>query len=220
MSYCDNAGTDIAGADAARLIRLATYASVTVAGVLIIAKSAAWLMTDSVSLLSTLVDSMLDGLASLINLMAVRSALQPADTDHRFGHGKAESVAGLAQSAFIGGSAIFLLMEAGDRFLHPQEIHHTEIGLAVMGFAIVVTLGLVLFQRHVVRGTGSTAIGADSLHYQTDLLVNGGVVVSLLLATRLGWGWTDPLFAVAIALYIFRGAVHIGREAFEILIDR
>lgn len=205
---------------AGRLMRLATYASVSTAGILIVVKSLAWLATDSVSLLSTLADSLLDAFASLVNLFAVHHALQPADREHRFGHGKAEALAGLAQAAFVTGSAVFLLMAASRRFLQPKAIENSEAGFLVMAIAIAMTLLLVLFQRLVVRKTGSTAIRADSLHYQTDLLVNVSVMVSLVLATRLGLGWADPLFAVGIALYILKGAWQIGRTAYEILMDR
>ncbi len=201
-------------------MRLATYASVSVAVVLIVAKFAAWLATDSVSLLSTLIDSLLDAGASLINLYAVRQALQPADREHRFGHGKAEPLAGLAQAAFICGSAAFLLIEAGKRFIQPRVLDNTEIGIAVMVFSIALTVALVLFQRHVVRQTGSVAISADSVHYRMDVLVNASVIVSLILVTEMGWRWADPLFATAIAGYIVWGAAVIGRQALNLLMDR
>ena len=206
--------------DAARLMRIATYASVAVALVLIGVKFTAWTLTESVSLLSTLIDSMLDALASLINLAAVHHALQPADREHRFGHGKAEPLAGLAQAAFICGSAAFLLLEAGDRLIHPKTVGHTDIGYAVMVFSIVVTIALVLFQRYVVRRSGSVAISADSLHYQTDVLINGSVIASLYIASELGFPAADPLFAVGIAAYIVIGAVKIGRQSMDILMDR
>jgi len=206
--------------EAARLMRLATYASVSVAATLIVAKFAAWVMTDSVSLLSTLIDSMLDVAASLINLFAVHHALQPADDEHRFGHGKAEPLAGLAQSAFIVGSALFLFIEAGERFVHPSAIDHASVGYGVMVFSIVLTIMLVVFQRHVVRKSGSVAIGADSLHYQTDVLINGSVLVSIFLASEMGYTAADPVFALGIAIYIIITAWKIGTEALHILMDR
>ncbi len=205
---------------AARLMRWATYASVSVASVLIAAKFAAWVATDSVSLLSTLIDSLLDAVASLLNLVAVRHALEPADKEHRFGHGKAEAMSGLAQAAFICGSAAFLLIEAGERLAHPRGIENTGVGYAVMVFAIVMTLALVLFQRHVVKQTGSVAITADSAHYQMDILVNVSVIVSLALVSTLGWTLADPLFALAIAVYIVWGAWRIGMTAYNMLMDR
>ena len=201
-------------------MRLATYASVAVASLLIVTKFGAWVKTDSVSLLSTLIDSLLDVAASVLNLIAVHHALQPADFEHRFGHGKAEALAGLGQAAFISGSAAFLLIEAGQRIINPKTIENSEIGIAVMVVAIVLTVFLVAFQRYVVRKTGSLAIGADSLHYQTDVLVNASVIVSLLLVTRLGWNQADPLFAIAIAGYIAWAAWKIAYGAFNVLMDR
>ena len=206
-------------AKAGRLMRLATYASVSVATILIAAKFAAWVATDSVSLMSTLVDSLLDVLASLINLVAVRHALAPADREHRWGHGKAEPLAALAQAAFISGSAVFLLIEATDRLIHPHMVSNSEVGIAVMVFSIVLTVALVGFQKFVVSRTGSPAIRADSLHYQVDVLVNFGVIVSLLLVSRLSWELADPVIAVAIAGYILWGVFGIGRVAIRQVMD-
>jgi len=209
-----------APAGAERLMKLATTASVAVAGTLIGVKFFAWFATDSVSILSTLIDSFLDAAASLLNLFAVRHALTPADHEHRFGHGKAEPLAALAQSAFIAGSACLLLFEASRRLVHPVAVSNGDIGIAVMVFSIVVTLALVAFQRSVVRRTGSFAIEADSLHYKGDILINGSVIVSLLLAERLGWGYADPLFGSAIAVYIVINAWAIARGALDMLMDR
>lgn len=206
--------------ESARLMRVATYAAVSVASILVVAKLAAWMATGSVSLLSTLIDSLLDVAASAVNLLAVRHALEPADREHRFGHGKAESLAGLAQSAFITGSAVFLFIEAGNRLYNPRDIENTDIGYMVMGLSIVLTLILVGFQRYVVKRTQSAAIGADSLHYQMDVLVNVGVIISLLLVSRMGWQWADPAIAVLIAIYIVRGAWEIAQDALDVLMDR
>ncbi len=213
-------GQHESSAEAARLMRLATYASVAVAGSLILVKLAAWLYTDSISLLSTLIDSLLDALASMINLFAVRHALVPADREHRFGHGKAEPLAALSQTAFIAGSALFLVFEAGHRLSDPRPVLHSEIGIAVMVAAIAVTFALTRFQAHVVRKTGSVAIKADSLHYVGDILVNGAVIVALLLASELGWAIADPLFGLAIAGYIMFNAWRIARGSFDMLMDR
>jgi ferrous-iron efflux pump FieF len=187
--------------------------------VLILAKLFAWTVSDSVSLLATLIDSMLDAVASLINLLAVRHALSPADREHRFGHGKAEALAGLGQAAFVAGSAGFLLLEAGRRFVHPVPVESYGVGMAVMVFSMAATIGLLIFQRQVIRKTGSTAISADALHYRTDLMVNGSVIVALWLAS---WGWNgfDPLFAIAIAIYIAYSAWQIVKQSFDHLMDR
>ena len=204
----------------AAMMRRATWAAVATAGLLIVAKFAAYVSTDSVSVLSTLLDSMLDAAASMVNLVAVRTALQPADREHRFGHGKAEPLAGLGQSTFIAGSALFLLFEVGNRLINPQPVERGAVGIAVMVLSIVVTVVLVLYQRRVIRETRSMAIAADSLHYFSDILVNGSVIVALLLATHLGWRFIDPLFGAGIAAYILFTAWQIARGAFDMLMDR
>jgi ferrous-iron efflux pump FieF len=208
-----------ASEETAKLLRLATYASISVALVLIVAKLIAWGLSDSVSLLATLIDSVLDALASLINLIAVRHALTPADKEHRFGHGKAEALAGLSQSLFIVGSAGFLLLEAGRRIINPTEVQAAGIGIAVMVFSIIATLALLGLQSHVIRKTNSTAIKADSLHSKTDLLVNGSVIVALWLSVQ-GWAGFDALFAGAIALYILFSAREIMVMSYDHLMDR
>lgn len=204
---------------AARLMKMATYASISVAATLIFAKLLAWGMSGSVSLLATLIDSTLDAVASFINLIAVRHALSPADSAHRFGHGKAEALAGLGQSAFIFGSAGFLLLESVRRIIEPVPIQAFGVGIAVMLFSIVATLGLLAFQRHVIRMTDSTAIKADALHYRTDLMVNASVIAALFLSAG-GWAGFDALFALGIAAYILWSAWEIVKQAFDDLMDR
>ena len=201
-------------------MRQATYASVTVAATLIVAKLVIWDMSDSVALLSSLIDSTLDVMASLISLFAVRQALMPADKEHRFGHGKAESLAALGQSLFVGGSAVFLVFEAGGRVLRPQEIDNGIAAISVMVLSLVMTLVLVQFQRFVIKETGSMAIAADSLHYTADLLVNGGIIIGLIAVTAFGWTLADPLVALAVALYLIITARRIALLAMDMLMDR
>ncbi len=205
--------------DKARLMRIATYASVVTAITLIIVKLFAWFLTDSVSILATLVDSSLDVLASVLNMIAVHHALQPADREHRFGHGKAESLAGLGQSMFIAGSAGILLLQAINRLFKPEAMEQgMTIGIAVMVFSIIATFALMVFQNYVIKQTDSTAIKADALHYKTDLLVNGGVILALVLSLN-GWTLSDPLIAIAIALFILHSAWGIVRESIDLLMD-
>ncbi len=203
----------------ARLLRLATRASVTTAAVLIVVKLGAWWITESVSVMASLIDSMMDGLASLLNLAAVRYSLQPADDEHRFGHGKAEPLAGLAQSAFVAGSALFLVLHAVDRLIHPQPVLRPDIGIGVMVFAALATLVLIAIQRHAIKVTGSTAIRADSLHYVADLLTYLSIIVALFLA-GLGVRGVDPLIAILIAIFILYSAWQIGRDSVDMLMDR
>lgn len=204
---------------AARLLRLATSASVAVAVTLILAKTVAYAQTGAMSILASLIDSLMDSGASLLNLFAVRYALAPADRKHRFGHGKAESISALAQSTLIIASGLYLLIEAAQRLRAPREIPTLEIGIAVMLFTIAATLALLALQHYVIRRTDSAAIRADALHYRTDLLTNSAVILALLLAE---WGWVgmDPLFACGIAVYILYSARRIMGDAFNELLDR
>jgi cation diffusion facilitator family transporter len=206
-------------AEHARLLRLATRASLAVACVLIIAKAVAWWMSGSVSLLAGLTDSVMDAAASFLNLLAVHYALKPADEDHRFGHGKAEALAGLAQALFISISALLIGVHAVDRLQHPQPLTAGAVGIAVTLFSLAMTLALLLLQRHVVKLTASTAVRADSLHYASDLLLNGSILLALVLAS-LGFDRADALFGLAIAVYILWSAFTIVREAVAVLMDQ
>ncbi|QEX23825.1 iron transporter [Hypericibacter adhaerens] len=206
--------------EAARLMRLATYASMATAVILILAKAVAYLLTDSVSMLSTLLDSLLDAAASLVNLLAVRHALTPADREHRFGHGKAEALSGLGQSAFIAGSALFLFFESAGRLVTPQPVVHGAVGIGVMLFSMAMTFVLVLFQRSVIRRTGSIAVSADSLHYVGDIAANLAVLAALVLSSQFGWERSDPIFAIGVAFYIILTAWQIARGSFDMLMDR
>ena len=202
------------------LMRGATYASVGVAFILIVAKLYAWTLTESVAMLSTLVDSLLDGAASIVTLVAVRHALTPADREHRFGHGKAEALAAMTQSVFVAGSGMVVLYQAGERLLHPKPLAHTDIGVAVMIFSIALTLCLVLFQSYVIKRSGSVAITADSLHYKGDLLINLAVISAFLIHMFLSWTLIDPLIGGVIAGYLLFGAWRILHTALDMLMDR
>jgi ferrous-iron efflux pump FieF len=207
------------GQSANRLRRLATYASVAVAALLIAAKFAAWLETGSVALLSSVVDSLLDAAASLVNLFAVRHAMTPADREHRFGHGKAEPLAVLGQSAFIIGSAMLLFAEAIRRLIRPVPVENPTAGIAVAIFSIAVTVGLVIYQRYVVRRTGSIAVSADELHYRSDVVLNVGVILALVLGNSLDQPLVDPLFGAAIGVWIVYSAVRLVRLSLFQLMD-
>ena len=209
----------IASISNARLLRLTGLASVATAMLLILAKTAAWMLTDSIALLASLVDSMMDSAASLINLLAIRYALIPPDDEHRFGHGKAEALAGLGQAMFIAGSSVFLVLQAIERLLRPKPLDDAGIGIAVMVFSIAVTLALITLQRYTIRRTGSTAVRADSLHYVSDLAVNLSIILALLAATA-GFPALDAWAGIAIAGYILYSAWHIARDAFHHLLDR
>ena len=205
-------------AEHARLLRRASGAALAVALFLALSKAVAWWLSGSVSLLAGLTDSLLDGAASLINLLAVHYSLRPADDDHRYGQGKAEALAGLGQAAFIGVSALLVGAQGVDRLLHPQPLGAPLVGIVVIVVSLLLTAALLAYQRHVVRLTGSTAIRADSLHYRSDLLLNLSILVALVLASY-DWARLDAVFGIAIAFYILWSAASILREAAAVLMD-
>ncbi|MCB2108655.1 MAG: cation diffusion facilitator family transporter [Rhodobacteraceae bacterium] len=201
-------------------MRWATRAALGSALLLITAKAIAYAMTNSVSILSSLADSALDLMASTVNFIAVRHSLMPADDAHTFGHGKAEPLSALAQSAFVAGAAVLLLVESISRFDSAQPLERGQVGIAVMVFSMVVTFVLVTFQRYVVRATNSTAIGADALHYTGDILMNLSVIVALVLSTNYGIPWADPVFGIGIAAYLVWNAWRIAQQAIGDLMDK
>jgi ferrous-iron efflux pump FieF len=171
-------------------------------------------------MLSSLIDSALDLVSSLITFVAIRAALTPADADHRFGHGKAEALAGVAQAGFIAASAGGLLLTVADRFLHPRPVQQEMVGAVVSAIAIVLTFGLLLFQGHVVRRTGPLAITADRAHYTTDFVTNIAVGIGIWVSSRFNEPMIDLAVAVGVAFYLGAGAWHIGRDAIDVLMDR
>ncbi|RMQ51322.1 Cation efflux protein [Pseudomonas cichorii] len=203
----------------ARLLRLATRASLLVASTLILAKGVAWWFSGSVSLLAGLTDSLLDGAASFLNLLAVHYALRPADEDHRYGHGKAEALSGMAQALFIAVSAGLIAFQAIGRIQHPEPLGAAGLGIAVMLLSLILTMALLWLQHRVIKETGSAAIRADSLHYRSDLLLNFGILLALTLAF-FGWQQLDAYFGLGIAVYILWSAFQIARETVSVLMDQ
>ncbi len=202
--------------------RLTTWAGIIasfVALVLIVTKLIAWLASGASSMLASLTDSLMDLGASLVNLMALRYAVMPADDDHRFGHWKAESLAGLVQSAFVAGSAFFLIIHGLSQIIKPDALRHVNFAIWVSLFSVIITLALVGFQTYVVRKTGSLVIQADMLHYRSDLLMNIGVLLAISL-THQGFYWIDAIFATLVGFYLLKGSYTIGSHAVQSLLDR
>ena len=201
-----------------QLIKLATWASVVAAISLIGVKTWGWDQTQSVSLLASLIDSTMDSAASLINFFAIRYAMAPADKEHRFGHGKAEALAGLAQALLILVSIGLLLTQTLGRLWNPLVVENTPIGISIMLVSMVLTGALVIFQWYVVKRTQSNAIKADSLHYTSDFLMNFGVIIALFLAS-IGYHGADPYFALSIGAFVVYSAWGIAQSAFHLLLD-
>ncbi|WP_020400688.1 cation diffusion facilitator family transporter [Kordiimonas gwangyangensis] len=205
--------------EAGKLMTWGTRASVAVAFTLVCTKAVAWWLSGSVAMLGSMADSTLDFMASLVTLFAVRLALVPPDDDHRFGHGKAEALAGLFQAAIMTGSAVFLTLESVTRLWEPELPTSGGLVIAVSALAIVLSLVLVAFQSYVIRRTRSIAVSGDQLHYKGDLLLNASVIASAIISGT-GFLYADGIFGLLIAGYIFVGALGIVRPAIDMLMDR
>lgn len=199
-------------------VRMAAIMASSTALLLVSLKLYAWFMTDASAMLASATDSMLDLFASVMNIIILRYALAPPDSEHKFGHGKAESLAGLVQSAFVMGSAFLLIINGIERIVTPKTIVHSEIGIWVSVIAIVLTLALVVLQRYVIKQTGSVAISADALHYQSDLLLNLGVLAALFLSQGY-WLRADGVFTLLVGAYLLFGAAKIVWVSVKHLMD-
>lgn len=200
-------------------LKLASTAAVIAALSMILVKASAWVNTGSASVLATLTDSIFDISASVINFFVVRYSITPADNEHRFGHGKAESLAGLIQGAFLIGSAILLIFHSVSLLGSTTDVKNVDSGITAVVISIVITLVLVLIQTIAVKQTNSVAIKADSIHYKGDLLMNIGVIIALVLTAK-GFSSVDAWVAILIALYLIYGAFSVIVESVQSLMDR
>lgn len=194
--------------------------SVAVAAILIIVKAIAWRMSGSVAILASLSDSVLDLVASLITVYAVRYAAAPPDAEHRFGHGKAEAFSSLMQGGLVFASGALIGREAIDAFLHPRPVEHGLAGVVVMVISIGLTLALITAQTRVVKASGSIAISGDRAHYAADLASNAVALVGVGAAAWLGLSWIDAAAGLIVALWLIWGAIGVFREASAQLMDR
>ncbi|WP_417482935.1 cation diffusion facilitator family transporter [Maricaulis sp.] len=210
----------LAPAEARRVTGIATSASVAVAVILVVTKAVVWYLSGSVALLASLADSALDLTASLTVLFAVRYAAEPADAEHRFGHGKAEAFAGVMQAIFVAASAALLLREGVQHLLEPVEIRASGWALAVMVLSLVLTIALVIIQTRAVDQTGSIAVEGDRAHYFSDLGANIAVMAGIAGSVWLGWLWLDAAVALAVAVWLGITAWGVARGALDQLMDR
>lgn len=199
---------------------IASIWAVGTALIIVAMKGYAYLVTDSVAMLGSLSDSLSDIAISVMMLMAVRYSMKPADHDHRHGHGKIEGLAAVFQGAFLFGAAVFVGMEAVRSINDPQVISGHMIGAAVSIFAIILTLVLIFVQRWAVRHSGSLAVEADSHHYTSDVLLNGGVLIGFAASYYNAPQYLDICIALAISAYMIRSAYKVAREGADMLLDR
>ena len=203
-----------------RLKQTAARLSILAAAFLIVLKTATGWVTGSISVWASLLDSAMDIIASTINFFAVRAASLPPDDDHLYGHGKAESLAGLFQAAVITASGLFLVREAVLRIVTPRATASELIGVGTMVVAAAVSVLLVARLRSIARQTDSPALSADAAHYASDVYANGAALVALATVALTGWRLADPLISLAISGYILHSAVQVGRESVDVLMDR
>lgn len=211
---------DHIGLEPGKRVQGTALLAIAVASVMIVMKAFAWLLTGSVALLGSFLDSVMDLSLSVMNFFAIRHAQTPADEEHRFGHGKAEALAALVQGAALSLAAVFLVVEAVEAFRNPAPLRETTIGIIVIALSIVLTLGLVMVQRRVAKATNSVAIHADSAHYAGDLYMNIGVIAALALSGPMGFVYADPVLGLVVALILAKSAWGIFAAAADQLMDR
>ncbi len=203
-----------------RAKRSAARLSIIVAGSLVALKLLTAWLTGSLSVLASLLDSAMDIIASVINFYAIHAASTPPDEDHRYGHGKAESLAGLFQSAVITASGVYLIAKAVERLYRPFETSMEWVGVGTMLVAAVASALLVRRLKAVSRETDSPALNADAAHYTSDVFTNGAALLALLVVASTGFRLADPLISLAISGYILWSAVGVARESIDVLMDR
>jgi ferrous-iron efflux pump FieF len=187
-----------------KLMKLSTYITVAGVSLIILAKVYGWFATESVTILASLVDSLLDICVSIMNLLALHYALQPADNQHRFGHGKVEDIAVFSQAVFFIISGLGLILTSINRFFFPNDqiLNSGETGIEILVFSTIITLIIVVFQRYVMNKSRSHIIEADSIHYITDFLTNLAAIIGILVATHYQMPMFDSITAIVISIYI------------------
>ena len=201
------------------LKKMAATASIGTALVLCVIKAVATFYTGSLSVLSSMIDSLSDVVSSMVTFVAVKIADKPLTDRHRYGYGKAECVSALVQAAFIVGSAAFILYDGVQRFMYPMPMQQTTTGIIIMLISLAITFLLIAFQNYVVKKTKSKAIAADSMHYVVDILSNSAVILSLAVVHFWHWEWFDILTAVLIAVYLIFNAYKITVDALGEITD-
>ncbi|QJC31514.1 cation diffusion facilitator family transporter [Enterobacteriaceae endosymbiont of Donacia tomentosa] len=202
-----------------RLITMATSLAILLSFTLLILKILAWWYTKSISMLAACMDSLIDITSSIINLSIIYYSLQPADSEHTFGHGKAESLSALTQSIFVCGSAVFLFLNSLRYLSHPEKLNYPIIGIIVIITSFILTLILVIFQKKVIYKTNSQATHADMIHYESDILINSAILAALIL-NFYNIKKADSLIASVISIFIFYNSFKVGYKAIQSLLDK
>lgn len=203
-----------------KLKKAAAIGSVSLAVLLTLIKTIGVFYTGSLAVLSSMIDSLADLFASSVTYFAVRVSSRPADCSHRYGHGKAEALSALIQSAFIMGSGLFVMYDGINRFINPAPLAQTSLGIAVMVASLALTLILIFFQRYVAERTRSQAIRADAAHYTVDVITNASIILSLVIVALFDISWFDTLTALTISVYLIANAYKLAKDAVALLMDK
>lgn len=203
-----------------KLKKAAAIGSVSLAVLLTLIKTVGVFYTGSLAVLSSMIDSLADLFASSVTYFAVRVSSRPADCSHRYGHGKAEALSALIQSAFIMGSGLFVMYDGINRFINPAPLAQTSLGIAVMVASLALTLILIFFQRYVAERTRSQAIRADAAHYTVDVITNASIILSLVIVALFDISWFDTLTALIISVYLIANAYKLAKDAVALLMDK
>lgn len=206
-------------AERSHLTQRAALISFGVALVIIAMQLYAYYMTNAMVVLASVLESVMDAVASATALFALRQAHRPADENHRYGHGKAEPLVTLGQAAFIAGSGVYFIIQSVSRIIDPEPITQNGLGIQIMLLSSALIIILLVYQHRVVQRTKSLSIKADFLHYLNDVIVNGMVIVSLWLGGSRDWPWLDGTASIIIASYILLAAWQLGKTAAGELMD-
>ena len=202
-----------------RLEKKATLVSTSVASLLVIMKMSIGILSGSIAVLASAIDSLLDLIVSLFNYFALHNAEKDPDDNFNYGRSKIEPLAAVVEGVVISLSALFILYEALLKIVHPREMDYMSESIVVMLLSIIITSLLVLFLNSVAKKTGNMVIRADALHYKTDIFSNGSVLMALGLVSLTGEELIDPILGVGIGIYMIYSAMPIIKEGILMLLD-
>jgi ferrous-iron efflux pump FieF len=202
------------------LIKTTSIASIIMMSLLIVVKFIAYSKTDSLAILSSLIDSALDGTMSLINYIAIVIALRPKDETYRFGYNAIEDIVGLIQSSFIFGSATFMIIHSCTRLIDPKPLLDGNFGMIIIGISTLATGLVYILQLYTIKKTKSIIIGVDAMHYQMDIMINVGLLISLFLISKTNALYIDPIVSIIISIYMLYSSFDFGKSAFNNLMSK
>jgi ferrous-iron efflux pump FieF len=205
---------------AEKLIKMSSVLGVAVGILMVCMKSGVYFATGSLVVMASLVDSITDIINSFVNYLCTIYSLKPSDDNHRFGHNAIEDIAGISQSFFIAGSVFFVIAQSVERLIAKDIVTFNKTSIIVMVVSLILTLCLVAFQRFVIKKTNSLIVKVDLSHYKSDILMNGGVLVSILIVEYTKLYWVDSVIACFIGIYVFYSAYTMSRESFNNLMDK